>query len=251
MTNTTAALVISAQLKGEIAKARSLKDVAFALDTIVPEVAPVTSSALYPKPVVITPEAQAAMDALPSVFGVVHPDSPKILSDDEMCALYQEREIVREALAPLSGRDEVIKEIVRHHMDLVAIESNVAVDRQIIRGGHVVADATPRDTKGHFILASKDRPEQCPIPHTNKAWSREFRSGSISFNFAAGDLLALYEAGDITREQYLNMTRETRVFDEGKTMECLRKDPETYLPIFTAVAQRSADSTSIAVRNAK
>jgi hypothetical protein len=244
-------LVIDQALKGTIARAGSLKDIAAALDVHVAPAPVFTNVATWPKPVTMTEEAKQAIDALPVVFNRVMPTEPKILDDKEMVDLFEEREILRDALAPLSARDEVIKEIVRHHMDLVAEQSNIAIPKDIVRNGQVIATATTRDSKGHYILASKGNPEQAEIPGTNQAWSREYKQGGVSFNFAAGDLLAMYEEGEITREQYLAMTRETRVFDEAKTMEAVRKDPETYLPIFQRVAVRSSESTSITVRKAK
>lgn len=247
----TTDLVIDQALKGTIAKASSLKDIAAALDVHVPAAPVYTNVAEWPSPLVLTDEQQDALAEIPAVFGAVHPAEPKILDADEMNTLYREREVLREVLEPLKGRDEVIKEIVRHHMDLVAEESNIAVPKDIVRSGSLVAEATPRDKAGHYILASKGNPERANIPGTNQAWSREYREGAVSFALAADDLLAMYEAGEITREAYLSMTRETRVFDEAKTMEAVRKDPETYLPILRRVAVRSDNGTSMFVRKAR
>jgi hypothetical protein len=61
----------------------------------------------------------------------------------------------------------------------------------------------------------------------------------------------MYEAGEITREAYLAMTKERRVFDEAKAFEALRKEPETYLPIIAAMGERSNPSTSLFVRKAR
>lgn len=247
MTATTD-LVLDPTLKGQIVKAKSLKDVATAIDNFVPEVVTSQTVAEWPKPLVLTDEQRDALDAVPSVFGVVHPDAPKVLTDDEMVALYAERETVRAALEPLKGRDEVIKEIVRHHMDLVAEQNNVALPHDIVSKGEVVAFATPRDASGHYILASKGKPERASIPGSNKEWSREYRAGAVSFAFAEETLLDMLTGGEITRDQYLSMTREKRVFDETKALDALRKDPASYLPIFQRVANRAADSTSMFVR---
>lgn len=243
-------LVLDARVKGEIQKAKSLNDVATILDVHALPV-PVTTEAEWPAPVEMTDASLDAIEALPRVFNKVHPAAPKILSDEDLVSLYEEREVLRTAMEPLSGRDEVIKEIVRHHMDLVALQDNRAVPRDKVVNGNVVAEASPRDTAGHFILASKGNPERANIPGTGQAWSREYRQGAVSYAHAAEDLLALYEAGDITREQYLAMTREQRVFDETKVMEAVRKDPETYLPILKKVAVRTSDGTSMFVRKAK
>lgn len=242
-------IVLDARVKGEITKAKSLKDVAEILDVHALPVA--VTEAEWPKQVTMTEAAKDAIEDLPRVFNRVVPDGPKVFTDDEMVALYEERETLRQAMEPLSGRDEVIKEMVRHHMDLVALEDNRAVPRDVVVNGNLVAQATPRDEKGHFILASKGNPERASIPGTGQAWSREYRQGAVSYANASSDLLALYEAGDITREQYLAMTREIRAFDETKVMEAVRKDPETYLPILKKVAVRTSDGTSMFVRKDK
>lgn len=236
-------------LRGVVAKAKNVAGVAEALGV---HSAPLVrkTEADWPKQIEMTPEAQAAIDALPSVFNQVAPEGPKILTDDELVALYGEREVLRAAMAPLSERDEVIKEIVRHHMDLVAEQANVAVPKDIVRDGQVIAPATPRDSNGHYVIASKGNPERVRIPQTNQAWSREYREGRVNFTDAATDLLDLYEAGEITREEYLAFTRETRVFDETKAMDALRKDPERYVPILARIARRSTDGTSLFVRKA-
>lgn len=236
-------------LRGVVAKATSVAGVAEALGVHAsPEVR--KTKADWPEQIEMTDEAKAALDALPSVFNQVAPDGPRVLTDEELVALYGEQQILRVAMTPLKERDDVIKEIVRHHMDLVAEEANLAVPKDIVRDGQVIAPASPRDAHGHYVIASKGKPERVRIPETNQAWSREYREGRINFADAATDLLDLYEAGQISREEYLAFTRETRVFDETKAMDALRKDPERYVPILARIARRGTDGTSLFVRKA-
>jgi hypothetical protein len=106
---------------------------------------------------------------------------------------------------------------------------------------------TPRDLKGHYVVAAKGEPERLPIPGTNQAWSREFRSGSASVD--GSRLLDMYEAGDISREDYLSFTREMRVFDEEKALKAINDDPKR-LEILARLAVPGRPSTAMFVRKA-
>jgi hypothetical protein len=247
---TTITDLATVDLRSVVAAASKPSEVVEALG-VHAEPAVVTTQAAWPEQVTLDDAAMKALAALPSVFNTVAPAEPKILDDEEITALYSEREVLRQVVEPIAKRDEVIKEIIRHHMDLAAEAENRAVPKQIVRGGHVVAEPTPRDDKGHYILASKGNPERVSIPGTNQAWSREYREGRLGFPEADERLLDMYEAGEITREQYLALTREKRVFDEGKAMEAMRKDPSTFVAIVSRLGRRSSAGTSLFVRKAK
>lgn len=201
-----------------------------------------------PAPVLeITPEQAEALIALPAVFGQVQPGVRRSLSEDEIRALYDEREVLRKIMACVATRDEAIKETMRHHMDVDAEERGVAVPKAVIRRGTTVVEATPRDANGHYILAQQGRPERVPISGTDQAWSREFRNGSLQYD--TSKIEALYQDGDIDRPTYLAMTREVRVADEGKILEALRRDPNR-LGIIRRITSRAVAGTSMFVRKA-
>jgi hypothetical protein len=73
------------------------------------------------------------------------------------------------------------------------------------------------DAKGHFLTK-----EEQPTAH-GKKFTRELRESKPSLS--GSDLLAAYENGLISRDDYLACTRETRVYDETKTRGNIKKDP--------------------------
>lgn len=241
--------IVPTSLKPIIAKAASPAEVA---DAVGVGVDPIVPAAPEPPAVIaMTDDTRAALNALPGVFAAVQPAEVRLLTEGEIEMLYAETLVLKQIVSVLEEREEAVKEAVRNHMDLTAEAEGRAVPKDIVRGGHVVATATPRDRKGHYVTASKGNPERLTIPSTNQQWSREYREGRISFADATDDLLALYEAGEITREQYLAFTREVRAFDEAKAMDALRKDPETYVPILAKIAKRGAPGTALFIRKAK
>jgi len=236
----TATTELSPLIKqGQIAlrEGASLAAVAAAMLVEMPEVealAPAVPTA--PAPVVLTPEVKEALEQMAEVFAAVQPTERRTLTDTEVAALFLEREVVKQVSEVLAGREENIKEYVRNHMDVVAEET-----------GRVDAN-TPRDTKGHYVVAAKGEPERLNVAGTNQAFSREFRAGSASVD--GSRLLDMYEAGEISREDYLAFTREMRVFDEDKALKAINDDPQR-LAILARLAVPAQPSTALFVRKAK
>lgn len=196
----------------------------------------------------ITPVQAEALIALPDVFGKVQPGTRRTLSPEEIVALYKEREVIKTISELLDGREDDIKTTIRHHMDVDAEERGVAVPKAKVdaASGEVIVAATERDANGHYVLCSKGKPERLPIPGTNQSWSREYRAGGV--NTDQGErLLALYESGEITREDYLAFTKEVRVYDPTKAMESIKKNPER-LGLLRRISQRTGVSTALWVR---
>ena len=222
-----AALVLKRE--GKVA----LKDVAEVLVSDAP--APVPAQPKPPKVLELTEAQRYALDAIGSIFGTVQPDTVRALTDEENAALYGERHVIDSIIEPLTERREAIKDAVRNHMDIVAA------------GLGLVTDETPIDKDGHVVVAAKGAPERVAIPGTSQAWSREYRSPTVSLR---GDrLLDMYEAGEIDRETYLSMTREVRVFDEDKAMAALSKNPGL-LGVIAKLADKGQPSTALFVRKA-
>lgn len=196
----------------------------------------------------ITAAQAEALIALPSVFGTVQPTERRALTDDEVSALYKERQVLKTLGDLLSGREEDIKTLIRHHMDVSAEERGVAVPKAVVRDGQVVVEATPRDASGHYILCAPKAPERCPIPGTSEDWSREYRSGKVEIDLGA--LERLHEEGVVSREDYLAFTREVRVIDKAKVMEAIAKKPER-LGLLAKISKRGLPGTSLFVRNRK
>lgn len=189
-----------------------------------------------PASVEMTEDLRQALTLLPKVFGQVQVTEIRQLTDDERSALGEEQDVIEAIQDALETREKAIKESVRHHMDLVAIAE-----------GKVTKD-TETDAHGHYVVASKGNPERVSIPGTDREWSREYRAGRVEID---GDrLLDLYEAGEISRKQYLAMTKAVRVFDETKAMAAMEKDPGL-INVFRKLIKRGRPSLSLYVRKAK
>jgi hypothetical protein len=199
----------------------------------------------------ITDETKAAMAILPDVVGVVRPSESRVLTDEEVVALFKEQSAVRTVVSNLADIDENIKEIVRHHIDRKAEEDNRVVRKAVIRNGEIVSEATPRDQHGHYLLARKGEPEQVVVPGTGMAYSQEYREGAAAIGNATVELLDLYDRGEITREQYLALTKSVRQYDETKAMAAMSADPETYIPIIATITHKPAAGQSLFIRKAK
>lgn len=259
MTTQTTTQIVPAYQVGRIAlrdKTKTLREVA--ADLIGPEVEFEHSSDLVPFPAVpqtpiLTDEDKAALAKLPQVFAGVLVDERRALTQDEVKALFVERETVKQVLTVLKGREDVINENVRTHVDVDQERAGVAVPKDVIRSGKILVEATPRDASGHYIFASKGKPTRVNVPGTNKAFSLEFRSGNDGgVTIDANHLLDLLERNEITRDQYLSLTSERRIFDEEKATKAIVKDP-TLLEVITKVTHRVAPTkpgTSLFVRKA-
>lgn len=192
---------------------------------------------------VLTDTERKALRRLPEVYSKVLVEDRRALTGDEIAALYDEREVVRTVVDTLKGRVDVINENVRHHVDVEA-EAH----------GEADPSETLRDAQGHYILAAKGQPTRVHIPGTNQDFSLEYRSGSTGgVTIDSNHLLDLYEDGEITREQYLALTREVRVFDEEKASKAILKD-ESLLEVIAKITRRTADTkpgTSLYIRKAK
>jgi hypothetical protein len=237
MTETTLSPLIK---QGQIAlkdPKATLASVAAALLQEMPEVealAPAVPTA--PAVVELTPDVKDALAQIPEVFAAVQPTERRLLSDTEVAALYMERDVVKKVSEVLAGREENIKEYVRNHFDIVAEETGR------------VDESTPRDGKGHYVVTSpSDKYEVLPVEGTNQVFRREFRSGKAAVD--GSRLLDMYEAGDISREDYLAFTREMRVFDEDKALKAINDDPKR-LEILARLAVPASPSTALFVRKA-
>lgn len=203
-----------------------------------------------PNPVIITDEEIAALARLKDVFAVVQPDERRALTAEENKALYDERDTLDKILGLLSTRREAIGTLVKHHMDVTAEEAGkafpVATDDE---DGH--HPATERDEHGNYILSAPKDPERNRIPQTNLDWSREYRKGKLTFSGSVAK--DMEEAGEISREAYLAMTRETRVFDENKAMLAAQKKDlqDDVLKVIKRGTGFSAPGTSLFVRKTK
>lgn len=161
----------------------------------------------------ITDEVRQALRTLPKVFGAVVVQDRRELTPAEIGSAYQEFTVLRTIGDTLKQRAETIKENIRTHVDV-----------QAERTGD--ADGATVDASGHYLLARPKNPVRVDVPDANEQFSIEYRSGrSGKMTVSSEALLQAYEDGELTREQYLSLTRETRVFDEAKASKAVVADP--------------------------
>lgn len=256
----TSTEIVPAFTAGRLALREGSKTLAQVAETLlepVPDHVPSKEVAPFPdvpQTKVLTEKEKEALLALPTVFGKVVVETRRSLQEQEIAAVAQERDVLKTIVSVLAGREAVVNEYIRHHVDVDAEERGVAVRADVIRGEKVIVEATPRDADGHYILASKGNPTRVHIPNTNEDFSLEYRAGRAgSVTIDSHALLDLYEAGEITREQYLALTVERRVFDEAKATAAVIKD-ESLLEVIAKISRRTGETkpgTSLYVRKAK
>lgn len=208
-----------------------------------------------PKPLQITKEVRKALKRLPEVFGKVQPETRRTLTDQENHDAYEEREALKAIEKLLKERVEALNEIIRTHMDVDAEERGVAVPKAVVddETGEVIVPATDRDAKGHYILCAKQDPERSEIPGENLEWSREFGAGETSFSADAVALAQMEAEGEISRETYLAMTRNVRVFDEDRATAALHdpKHRDSVLDVIRKFTSVGKPHTKLWVRSPK
>lgn len=230
-------------------KEATLSDVALAVTQDVTEVKDPKPFPAVPKGRTLTEAVRNVLKSVPQVFGSVQMETRRTLSEAELEQVYTEHAVLDTVCKTLKARVEDIKEIVRTHMDVDAEERNLARAKEVHRGGKLAAEATPRDSKGHFLLAQETgHPYRIPIPGTDKEYSLEYRAGKVTLDGDA--LLGMFERGEISREEYLGFTRETRVLDETRATNFIKRNPERGMDILAKITHQEPPSTSLYIRKA-
>ena len=203
-----------------------------------------------PTPVTLTDEIKQALNALPEVFGKVNLQDRREMTDAEVLDVYKEHEALKALEDVLKGRRDNLKTYVRHHMDVQAEREDRAKAADVFdtETGEKIADASPRDKAGHYVLGEKGKPERLNIADTNQAFSRE--ASSYKASLSGERLTELADAGVITREQYLALTREVRVFDEDKARKSIMKD-KSLLGVLARITERGGMKSALYVRKAR
>jgi hypothetical protein len=164
----------------------------------------------------ITPEIEKALTDLEHVFGRVQPKVRRTLNEAERAALGRELEVINTLKDLLAKRKDDIRAIVYAALDVAAERDGVADPA-----------SSPRDKDGHYVLGTPGKPstyERMPIPDSNYDFVREARNPKVEYDEAQLD--RMLQAGQITREQYLALTVEKRVFDKTKALLAIQKDPK-------------------------
>lgn len=171
-----------------------------------------------PPPVPQITEAQKlALARISNLYGSVKPDTVRLLTDDELVALVNERDTIDEIIGFLGKRkDESIREALANHFD----ERWRAIVKQAEEEGTFVAEVGT-DKKGHFTVKQEES-----APGTGRKAER-IVSGGKPILTIDGVEKALAD-GKIDRKTYLSITQKPdipRVLDAPGLEKAVKKDP--------------------------
>ncbi len=222
--------LMTALEKFQVGNIKSLGEL-FRLIRNTPEEFPVVLPSKQP----LTEEQLGALRTLPSIYGKVVPVERRDIQPVEVEELYRERKAIDAIQTALEKRKSDIRTTVLNAMD-VAFEEEVMAEilAEFEANPEAFEDNTPleerrrrldevsRDKDGHYV-----RPVRREIPDSDQCFSWEVSEGSPTIT--AEGLKDLSEDAEVplfTHEDYLAMTTQTRVFDEGKFIEHLKVRPE-------------------------
>jgi hypothetical protein len=246
MTNTELEPVAPGEILLVAGPSFSLSDVAEKISAPLPD--PPLDEALpfpaLPKKVELTERQRTSLGLVARLFGSFSLDRRRSLLPEELEDLAVEADTLADLEGVLKDRREEIKEIIRVHMDVDAEERGVAVPRPKLgpAGGKVV-EATPRDRKGHYLLAGPGTAWEVHVGGFRQGWQQRFTSGSVALSEAALD--ELYEAGIIDRPEYLACTSQRRSLDEAKLHVFIRKNPVRGLGILRRITRRGPANSAL------
>lgn len=200
-----------------------------------------------PTPLTATSEIRKALKVLSTTFNQTIVIERRALTTEEIAAIGVEYSAIQDVVKLLGERAEQVKEIVRTHQDVTAEEAGTAFPFDVTRNGNVIAPATERDVKGHYILAAKGQPNDVEIPGTTLKFSTQFSSGRTTENLAA--IQEMFENGEIDEKAYKAMTVVKRVPDADKVKAYVLKTGE--VSILSRIVKRGRNSTSFYLRALK
>jgi hypothetical protein len=200
-----------------------------------------------PKPVKDTPQVLSALKDLPALFGSVHADKRRVLTEEELKVVTREHEAISAVTKPLGKRADEIAELIRMHMDVDAEGRGIALAAAQQRGGAILRPATQRVPSGiaagHYLLARPEAPYETGVEGFEHSWQQRFVSGKVTKDLSA--LEQLEQDGTVTRAEYLSFTRETRVLDDEKIAAAIRRAPGRGLQILKAITARGRAGASL------
>lgn len=188
-----------------------------------------------PVPVLaITDDQRKALREIVSVYGVVAPTKPVILTDSELATLVHEREIIDTILPFLTSRkDKSIREAFANHFDRLVEEdwSDEGQEAEI-----------PTDRHGHYAVKQEQ-----PVPGTARKVQRLVSGGKPKIGSV--EIQVAYERGDLSHDEYLAVTTKPEVkrdFDEAKARAAIKKDPALAVKL-AGLMKASPPTTTIKV----
>lgn len=172
-----------------------------------------------PKSPELTEDAEHAVrHVLGKLQALRLPSTRRQLSPDELFEVMDTFIDLDEAVKALGSSKEQIKAALFNHFDQVAVQNGkITQDTRLTKEGWaIVEDKTSGIVEG--------------LP---KKATREVRGGTPSLTAEA--LAELAASGAIEHDDYLAMTRQTRVSEEAYVLEWLRKNPAKAATLATAV----------------
>lgn len=200
-----------------------------------------------PVPLTASKEIRDALRTLSQTFNGVTVTERRTLTEDEIAAIGKEYEALQKVLKLIGEREEQVKEIVRTHQDVDAEEKGLAHPKDVVLNGNVVAKATERDAKGHYILAAKGSPQETEIPGTTVKFSNQFTSGRVTKDLGA--IEKAYLVGEIDEKTYRACTVVRRVPDADKVKQYVLRTGDTSM--LTRIVKRGRNSSSMYLRALK
>lgn len=195
------------------------------LAAVVGDRIPVTRPVPVAPPVpAITEEHRKALAEIASLYGIVAPTEPRLLTNDELAALAKERTAIDTIVDILGKRkSEGIREAVANHADKL-LENDGKARREPKTDpetGEVIEEASNTDANGHYTVK-----QVIPIPGTDQKFERRVVETKPKVNGAV--IQAAYDAHKITRAEYLAVTvvpEIKRDLSEEKLRKAIKKDP--------------------------
>lgn len=224
-------------------KDKSVIDIAEALGAELAVPAPDSFPAI-PAPLEATAETRKSFGTLGKIFNKVIMTSRRRLSEEEIEVLGKEHIDIDNVLKLMQARKEQINEYLRTHQDVEAEEAGLAFPKDVVRNGNVIAHATERDAKGHYLLAAPKKPVETPIPGTNKKFANQYSSGRTTEHYS--ELTVAYENGEIDEATYKAVTKMVRVVDPERLAKHVLKTGDTSL--LKRVLKKGCANTAMYVR---
>lgn len=200
-----------------------------------------------PVPLTASKEIRDALRTLSQTFNGVTVTERRTLTEDEIAAIGKEYEALQKVLKLIGEREEQVKEIIRTHQDVDAEQKGLAHPKDVKLNGNIVAKATERDAKGHYILAAKGTPQDTVIPGTTLKFSNQFTSGRVTKHLGAID--EAYLNGEIDEATYKACTVVKRVPDADKVKAYVLKTGDTSM--LARIIKRGRNGSSMYLRALK
>ncbi len=200
------------------------------LEDIVALLAPPDQSAPVPAkpamPAAITDEQRQSLARVEEVFGSVVPTEVRALTNEEVGALLEERDVLAKVKTMAEKRMDGIRTTVLNHLDedlRASLDPGVIENLLTEKDGHLLPPestevAGPPESPTKFLV----------VPST----------GSASFDQAKLKAMADDPDDDrIDAKDYLAMTTQVRVFDKPKALLAIRKKPSLLRAVAAATGR--------------